>query len=96
MGIEIDEGYGASESQAVAELREGGFSAEVKEYAPETTEPHAHDYEVRLFILDGEFRLLDADKDILHTCRPGDRVRVSAGTRHSEDHGPLKMVVGRR
>ncbi len=74
----------------------GGFSAEVKEYAPGTTEPHAHDYQVRLFILDGEFRLLDADKDVLHTCRPGDRVSVSAGTRHSEDHGALKMVVGRR
>ena len=96
MGIEIDEGYSASEDAAVAELREDGFSAEVKQYAPGTTEPHAHDYEVRLFILEGEFRLLDADREELHTCRPGDRVRVSAGTRHSEDHGALKMVVGRR
>ena len=96
MGIELDSAYGATEAQAVAELREDGFSAEVKDYAPGTTQPHAHDYEVRLYILEGEFRLSDADKEVVHSCRPGDRVRVSAGTRHSEDHGELKMVVGRR
>lgn len=96
MSIEVDRGYGASEEQAVAELAAAGFSAEAKEYGPGKTEPHAHDYEVRLYIVEGEFRLLDADSGLVHACRPGDRVRVSAGVRHAEDHGPLKMVVGRR
>lgn len=96
MGIMVDEGYGGSEQEALAELRSEGFSAEVKDYAPGRTEPHAHDYEVRLFILDGEFRLTDADSGTVHACPPGARVRVSAGTRHSEDHGALRMVVGRR
>jgi len=96
MGILVDEHYGASEQEALAELRREGFSAETKDYAPGRTAPHAHDYEVRLFILDGEFRLTDADSGTVHACPSGARVRVSAGTRHSEDHKALRMVVGRR
>ena len=96
MGIMVDQDYGASEQQALAELRSEGFSAETKDYPPGRTEPHAHDYEVRLFILDGEFRLTDGDSGTVHACPPGARVRVSAGTRHSEDHSALRMVVGRR
>ena len=96
MGMFVDESYGATEEKALAELRDEGFSAETKDYAPGRTEPHAHDYEVRLYILEGEFRLIDGEDGTVHACRPGDRVRVSAGTLHAEDHGALKMVVGRR
>lgn len=86
----------AGETQAIAEMAGQGFVAAAKEYAPGSTEPHRHDYDVCLLILEGEFRLLEADKGLVHRCTPGDQVMVDAGTLHAEEHGVLKMVVGRR
>ncbi len=82
--------------QALAEANSDGFIAEIKEYTDGVTEPHQHDYDVRLFILEGEIRLTDVHKNFVHACGPGTKVHVSAGTAHSEDHGTLKMIVGRR
>lgn len=86
----------ATEEQAIAEMARTGFAAAAKDYVPGSTEPHQHDYDVCLQILEGEFHLLEADQGIVHRCTPGDRVMVDAGTRHAEEHGALKMVVGRR
>ena len=77
-------------------MRREGFAPEAKDYGPGSTEPHAHDYDVRLYIVEGIFRVTDADSNRVHSFGPGDKVFVGAGTRHSEDHGPLRMVVGRR
>lgn len=96
MSIEVTHGNGASEAQAVAEFSAAGFSAAAKDYAAGKTEPHRHDYDIRLQILEGEFRLGVVDEGVVHSFGAGDRLFVPAGTLHFEDHGPLKMVVGRR
>lgn len=96
MTIVLNPAYGAGEQQALAELEQQGFTGAVKDYPPGTTEPHRHDYDILLYILDGEFRLGDVKAATVHSCMPGDKVFVSAGTPHFEDHGMLRMVVGRR
>jgi quercetin dioxygenase-like cupin family protein len=96
MAVAISKAPGLNEEQAISDLRESGFEAEAKDYAPGKTEPHAHDYAVSLFIVEGEFRLHEVDTGIVYSCMPGDRVVVDAGTPHAEEHGPLRMVVGRR
>jgi quercetin dioxygenase-like cupin family protein len=73
-----------------------GFEAMIKDYSSGTTEPHHHDYDVRLYILEGEFRLTEVDRSVVHRFGPGDEVFVARGTIHAEDHGPLRMIVGRR
>lgn len=82
--------------EALAEANRDGFAGEIREYAAGRTEPHQHDYDVRLFVLEGEIRLKDVDEKRVHTCGPGTRVQVSAGTAHTEDHGALTMIVSRR
>jgi quercetin dioxygenase-like cupin family protein len=86
----------ASEAEALAQMAEAGFAAESKGYPAGRAEPHRHDHDICLHILAGEFRLGIPDEGVIHSFWPGDRVLVPAGTLHFEDHGPLKMVVGRR
>ena len=96
MLVRVTSGNGASEEQTVFEMSEKGFVAEAKDYAPGTTAPHRHDDDICLHILEGEFRLGLVDDDVVLSCGPGNRLVVPAGTLHFEDHGPLRMVVGRR
>ena len=96
MSIDVTHRNGASEAQAVAEISGEGFIAAAKDYAAGKTDPHRHDYDICLHILDGEFRLGLVDEGAVHSFGPGDRLFVPAGTLHFEDHGPLRMVVGRR
>ena len=96
MSIQLMQGNRVSEAQAVAEISEQGFAAAAKDYGPGRTEPHRHDYDICLHILEGEFRLGLVDEGVVRSFGPGERLFVPAGTLHFEDHGPLKMVVGRR
>jgi quercetin dioxygenase-like cupin family protein len=96
MSVELSHGNGACEAQAVEEFSREGFAAAVKEYAAGKTEPHRHDYDICLHILEGEFRLGVGEEGIVQRFAPGDRLVVPAGTLHFEEHGPLTMVVGRR
>lgn len=96
MTVIISPGHGAGEEEALAELTCEGFLGAAKDYVPGTTEPHSHDQDLQLYVLEGEFRLTEVDKKTVHVCGPGTRVFVAAGTAHCEDHGNLRMVVGRR
>lgn len=86
----------AEEAQALAEISSEGFEAAVREYPAGKTEPHRHDYDICLHILAGDFQLGLGEEGTVRSFGPGDRLLVPAGTLHFEDHGPLKMVVGRR
>jgi quercetin dioxygenase-like cupin family protein len=96
MAVVVESEYRAGEERALAELERDGFKAEALNYAPGRTEPHAHDYDVCLHVLEGEFRVSEVDRGIVHACGPGSKLTVPAGTRHSEDHGAVRLVVGRR
>ena len=86
----------AGENQVIEEMARDGFEAAATDYASGATEPHHHDYDVCLYILEGEFRLREVERSIVHSFGPGDKVLVDRGTVHAEEHGPLRMVVGRR
>ena len=96
MSIEVTHSQCASEAQAVAEISGNGFTAVAKDYKPGKTEPHRHDYDICLHILEGEFRLTEVDEGVVHSFEAGDRFVVPAGMLHFEDYGPLRLVVGRR
>ncbi len=87
---------GAPEDRMLEEMARDGFEAAAKDYAPGRTEPHRHDYDVCLYILEGEFRLAEVDRSLVHRFGPGDKVLVARGTAHAEEHGALRMIVGRR
>ena len=85
-----------SEALAIAEISAQGFQVATRDYEAGQTEPHAHDYDVCLHILSGQFRLGIVDEATMHSFGTGERCLVPAGTVHFEAHGPLRMVVGRR
>ena len=80
----------------IEEMARDGFEAAAKDYAAGVTEPHSHDYDVCLYVLQGEFRVREEETGIVHRFGPGDKAVVDRGTVHAEEHGALRMVVGRR
>jgi quercetin dioxygenase-like cupin family protein len=87
---------GLAEDQMIAQMAGVGFEAAAKDYSPGKTEPHHHDYDVCLYILEGEFRVAEVSSGQVHRFGPGDEVFVPRGTAHAEEHGALRMIVGRR
>lgn len=96
MAVTITRTDGTDEQQAFAAIGSAGFAVEAKDSGPGKTEPHQHGYDVCLHILRGELKLNLPQETVARSCRPGDRVFVPAGTPHAEEHGDLRMVVGRR
>lgn len=96
MSVIVSHTPGTPEEQVIEEMARDGFEAAAKDYSSGRTEPHHHDYDVCLYILDGEFRLNEVAKETVHLFGPGDRVVVDRGTVHSEEYGQLRMIVGRR
>ena len=87
---------GVPVDRMIEEMTRDGFEAAAKAYDEGKTEPHQHDYDVCLYILEGEFKLREVERSVVHCFSPGDKVMVDRGTVHAEEHGPLRMVVGRR
>ena len=72
------------------ELREGEIKPNVHR------EPHAHEFDARLFVLEGSITLVF--KDGRCTYGPGDSCNVPAGTMHEEHTGAdgVRYLAGRR
>ncbi len=75
---------GVPEGRMIEEMARDGFEAVARNYASDKTEPHAHDYDVCLYILEGKFRLTDVDRSTVHLFGHGDKVLVDRGTVHAE------------
>jgi quercetin dioxygenase-like cupin family protein len=72
------------------DIREGAIDPNVHR------EAHTHDWDARLFVLDGHLTLVrGADRE---TFGPGGSCSLSAGTLHEEHTGPdgVKYVAARR
>lgn len=77
--------------------RAGYLDVETKQVKPEfSTQPHAHPFDVRALVLDGDVTLTTGGES--RTYRPGEVFEMAAGCEHSERHGPqgTKYLVGRR
>jgi quercetin dioxygenase-like cupin family protein len=81
-----------------AELREEGYHEVVlREMAANATNPeHAHPFDARLLILDGEMTIACEGEE--RTYRAGDTFAMAAQRRHSERSGPqgARYLAGRR
>ena len=80
-----------------ADLRREGFALGEGAIEPNEQRPaHVHDFDARLFVLDGALTLvIDGDR---RTYGPGDTCQFAAGTRHEEHAGPtgVRYLAGRR
>jgi quercetin dioxygenase-like cupin family protein len=80
-----------------ATLRAEGFEFREGEILPNHhTVPHTHDFDARLFVLDGSITIVSGDAQILYL--PGDSYALPAGTVHAEHTGDegVRYVAGRR
>ena len=80
-----------------SELQRDNFTTETKTQPAGVSVPaHAHDFDVRAMVVDGEITLGVAGKST--TYRKGDTFALDAGCVHTELYGPagVTYVVGRR
>lgn len=80
-----------------AELRGEGYEVRDGELKPNVhREAHAHEFDARVFVLDGSITLVVGTDRV--TYRPGDSWRLSAGTMHEEhtEADGVRYVSGRR
>ncbi|HJQ56763.1 MAG TPA: cupin domain-containing protein [Vineibacter sp.] len=80
-----------------AALRRDGFTEiETKTVeAKPPSQPHAHPYDVRALVLDGEITL--TSEGAARVYRAGDSFNMAAGCVHAENYGPnLTYIFGRR
>jgi quercetin dioxygenase-like cupin family protein len=72
------------------EIREGGIEADVHRPL------HAHDFDARVFVLDGSITLVFGSDRCIYG--PGDSCNVPAGTMHEEhtEADGVRYVAGRR
>ena len=84
-------------TQFEVELRREGYEIREGEIKPNAhREAHAHEFDARLFVLDGSLTLAFGTDRV--TYRPGDSCTVPAGTMHAEqtDADGVRFVSGRR
>src|SRR5262245_28672321 len=80
-----------------AELVREGYETREGEIKPDVhREPHTHDFDARIFVLDGSLTLALGNDRV--TFGPGDSCAVPAGTAHAEHTGAdgVRFVFGRR
>ena len=80
-----------------AEVRREGYDVGEAELKPHVhRELHTHDYDARLFVVDGVVTLDYGHERI--TYRSGDSCNVPAGTQHAEhtEADGVRLVFGRR
>jgi quercetin dioxygenase-like cupin family protein len=77
-------------------LREGYEIGEGEIQAHVRREPHAHDFDARLFVLEGSLTLVRGQDRA--TYGPGEACVVPAGTQHAEhtEADGVRLVYGRR
>jgi mannose-6-phosphate isomerase-like protein (cupin superfamily) len=80
-----------------ADLLREGYEIREGEIKPdEHRAAHAHEFDARLFVLDGSITLVFGDDRC--TYRPGDTCNVPAGTMHEEhtEADGVRYLAGRR
>ncbi len=80
-----------------AELRRDGYEVREGEIKPNVhREAHAHDYDARVFVVDGSIELVFGRDRVLYGA--GDSCSVPAGTMHEEhtEAAGVRYVSGRR
>ena len=76
--------------------RDGYRQIEVKSFPPGHRPGHAHDFDVRGLVLDGELTI--EGEGLRQTYRPGEMFAMPAHIAHTEDIGPkgVRFIYGRR
>ena len=80
-----------------AELRREGYEVREGEFKPHVhREAHAHEFDARVFVLDGSITLVFGTDRVSYG--PGDSCSIPAGTMHEEhtEADGMRYVSGRR
>jgi quercetin dioxygenase-like cupin family protein len=80
-----------------ADARRDGYTINEGEIKPgETRKPHTHDFDARLFVVEGSRTLVRSDES--QTYGPGEFCSLAAGTIHVEQCGAegVRYVAARR
>ena len=90
----IHRNYGASEEQALKEIAERGYHPLTFDVPATKNEPHFHDFDNALYMLEGELTVTETESGETYTLKPGDMADAKGFVLHHEDHQGFKAVFG--
>ena len=83
-----------SEASAMADIEAAGFHSITMEFAAGENEPHWHDFDAFVFVLEGELVLTDVESGESRVCGPGTKVQAARGVLHRESTPGYKALIG--
>jgi len=92
--MEVRSDYFNSEGEAVADAKALGLHTVTVDVHADENEPHWHNFDAMIYILDGELRVTETETGYLHTCRPRSRLHAIGFTAHSEVTDGYRAVIG--
>jgi quercetin dioxygenase-like cupin family protein len=92
--IVVQEGAFSSEAEAIREIRADGYWFQVFiDPGPQPTEPHVHDWDARLYVVNGTAKLTDFVARRTYILSPGVKVTIPKGEQHLETiDSPVTIV----
>jgi hypothetical protein len=83
-----------TEGEALAEIEAAGWYPMARDVAPEHNNPHSHDFDSVVYVLDGSMDFFEPETGIHHRCGPGSRVEDFGDNVHREEHDGYRALVG--
>ncbi len=83
-----------SRQDAETEIRDAGLHEMIFDVPAVDNEPHWHDFDARLYLLEGTLHLRDVKAGVVHECAPGMRIDVPARTVHAERSEGYTVLLG--
>ena len=80
--------------EATSEVEKAGFYGMTIDQPPNETQPHWHNFNSTLYILEGTLNITDVNAGIVYTCEAGWKITVPENAIHAEKHQEYKAVIG--
>lgn len=85
MGVQVNKALFNNKSEVMSDIAKcGTWPTTYVSGATKAASPHWHEYEVQVYIMEGNTYFLDATTDIKHQVSKGDKITIPAKHLHAE------------
>jgi hypothetical protein len=92
--VQIEYDYFANEAQVQAEIASAGHVAVPLSFDADENSDHWHDFNARVYVVDGVLEITLTESGESCHCGPGTRITAPAGFLHREKSSGYKAIVG--
>ena len=92
--MNIEHNYFSDESQVQAEIEAAGYHAVTLDFEAENNDPHWHDFDSLVYVLDGQIAVTDEQTGESCVCEKGAKITAPRGVLHREKTPGYRAMIG--